>query len=276
MASLFELLEFVICEMSFPAPASVLFTCEWSVYSIDTNNLYAKLICSARENIFRRLCWIWEPVKLIILAFSYRIVDCSILVPCSPSIDVFLSRERKFNPFLLLLWGSRRCREETRNMIPEDLCRKQEENAQRRWKSAIGCHTLRNSRFSWLLIPQALSCLLVVGIVDDAALRQHHTGSSKNTEEVAWYVINEQSSSYTKMTVLIVAFFHRSVRINDSLLLVKAFCQLFPPWNWNNPINDAERKCFTKEWKMYPFWILVKKKSLRCASIFLKLSSDKA
>lgn len=95
-AFLFELLECIICVISFPASALILFSCEQSVYSIDTNHFYAKLICSTRENIFRWLCWIWEPVKLIIPAFSYQIVDCSILVPCSPSgVDVFLSREGK-------------------------------------------------------------------------------------------------------------------------------------------------------------------------------------
>lgn len=75
----------------------------WTVYSIDTNHFYAKLICSARENIFRWLCWILEPVKLIIPAFSYQIGGCSILVPCRPSgVDVFLSRERKKIQFLSL------------------------------------------------------------------------------------------------------------------------------------------------------------------------------
>lgn len=83
-------------EWAFPALALILFTCEQSVYSIDTKNFCATLICSARDNVFRCLCWIWEAVKLIIPAFSYQIVDCSILLPCSLSgVEVFLSRERK-------------------------------------------------------------------------------------------------------------------------------------------------------------------------------------
>lgn len=93
-------------ELSQPWPL-ILFTCEQSVYSIDTKNFCAKLICSARDNIFRCLCWIWEAVKLIIPAFSYQIVDCSILLLCSLSgVELFLSRERKKdNSVLFSFWS---------------------------------------------------------------------------------------------------------------------------------------------------------------------------
>lgn len=111
-------------EWAFPALALILFTCEQSVYSIDTKNFGAKLICSARDNIFRCLCWIWEAVKLIIPAFSYQIVDCSILLPCSLSVEVFLSRERKKEDSVLFSFCSVASGDaEQRNVIPEDLCK---------------------------------------------------------------------------------------------------------------------------------------------------------
>lgn len=116
-ASLFELLEFIICVMSFPASALILFSCEQSVYSIDTNCFYAKLICSARENTYWWLCWIWEPVKLIIPAFSYQIVDCTIRGRC---ISV---KGKKENSVLFSFCFGAPGDAEKRNVIPEDLRR---------------------------------------------------------------------------------------------------------------------------------------------------------
>lgn len=112
-------------EWAFPALALIWFTCEQSVYSIDTNNFCAKLICSTRDNVFRCLCWIWEAVKLIIPAFSYQIVDCSILLLCSLSgVEVFLSRERKKENSVLFSFCSVASGDaEQRNVIPEDLCK---------------------------------------------------------------------------------------------------------------------------------------------------------
>lgn len=116
----------------------------------------------------------------------------------SRGISVKGKKERRFSPFLFLLCCFRRCRAEK--------CDPWGSLQIVRWgyieKAKISYRTpcIEKFRFDWLLIPQALNCLLVVGIIDDAVLRQqaHHQGSSTDTAGVGWGVVNEPSNSYTK------------------------------------------------------------------------------
>lgn len=87
----------------------------------------------------------------------------------SRSFSVKGKKERKFSPFLFLLYCFRRCRAEE--------CDPWRSLKIVRWgyieKAKISYRMpLRNFGFNWLLIPRALNCLLVVGIIDDAVLRQ--------------------------------------------------------------------------------------------------------
>lgn len=253
--SLFKLLAFIIHVTHFPVSALIVFTCDQSVIQHRCKSFLCQTNMDARENRFRWLWWIWDLAELIIPAFSYQILDCSILVPCNPSGgDVFLSREREkiqslsLSALVLQEMGRRemwslRISTDSKNRIYRE-----GENCL--WDS-IPWGSPGSIAF-WYL--KALSCLLVVGVVGDAVFKQQtapyrlfQEDEGKRVVCCQWTVEflcqNDFFGSY---------FFHRNVRINDSLLTVEAFCQSFPLWTKTSPVNSAERKWFTKDWEMYP------------------------
>lgn len=93
----------------------------------------------------------------------------------SRGISVKGKKERRFSPFLFLLCCFRRCRAEK--------CDPWGSLQIVRWgyieKAKISYRTpcIEKFRFNWLLIPQALNCLLVVGIIDDAVFKAAGTPS---------------------------------------------------------------------------------------------------
>lgn len=145
----------------------------------------------------------------------------------SRDISVKGKKERQFSPFLFLLCCFRRCRAEKCDPLGSLQIV--------RWgyieKAKISYRRpcIEKFQIQLILVPLALKCLLVEGIIDDAVLRHQtvpsglfHGHSRAGVGCCQWTVkFLHQTDSLDSH------FFHRNVRISDSLLMVKHFVNHF-------------------------------------------------